>query len=96
MKKIFTLLAIATGFAVMAPADTQARDSRHDHHDRYSSSRSFSHNCRVCSRPVFRERVYVGRDRRGNPIFDWRLASHDHRYNRGPSFPGFPSFMGRR
>lgn len=96
MKKIFTLLAIATSFAVMAPASSQARDRGHDHdHDRYSTSRSFSHSCRVCGRPVFRERVYVGRDRHGHPMFDWRVASHDHSRGRGPSF-GFPGLMGRR
>lgn len=70
MKKILTLLAIVTGFAVMAPADTQARDYRS------SYGRSFSHSCRTCGTGVYRERVIVGRDRYGRPISSWRTVGH--------------------
>ncbi|HEY1050084.1 MAG TPA: hypothetical protein VGE39_10030 [Prosthecobacter sp.] len=81
MKKIFTLLAMATSFAVMAPSASQARD---DHHHRHGpSGRSFWHNCSVCGGPLYRERVYVGRDRHGHPIFDYRTAPHQHVFGRG-------------
>ncbi|MGV3664400.1 MAG: hypothetical protein ACO1TE_29780 [Prosthecobacter sp.] len=99
MKKLFTLLAIVTGFAVMAPADSQARDYR-------SYGRSYWHNCGNCNTPLYRERVVVGRDRYGRPITSWRTVGHNcrpqhrhhhkhhrhhHHHNHGRGGPiGFP------
>lgn len=77
MKKLFTLLAMVTGIAVLTPQDTQARDYRP------SGGRSFWHNCNVCGDPMYREKVYVGRDRFGHPIYDWRTVPHQHQFRRG-------------
>ncbi|MGV3664398.1 MAG: hypothetical protein ACO1TE_29770 [Prosthecobacter sp.] len=82
MKKIITLLAVATGFAVMAPAASQAHDSRSPHSHGSSSSRSFSHSCRTCGTGVYRERAIVGRARDGCAIYGWRTVAHSCR----PSF----------
>lgn len=82
MKKIFTLLTVAAGLVVMAPTASQARDHDHDHRHP-GSSRSFWHNCSVCGAPLYRERVYVGRDRFGHPRYDWRTVPHQHVFRRG-------------
>lgn len=88
MKKIITLLAIVSGFAVMAPAASQAHDSRSPH-SHGSSSRSFSHRCNSCGTGVFRERAVVGRDRHGCAIYGWRTVGHNcrpaHRHDHGHS-----------
>lgn len=102
MKKIITLLAVATGFAVMAPAASQAHDSR-GQHSHGGSSRSFSHNCNTCRTPVYRERAVVGRDRHGCAIYGWRTVAHNCRpaHNHGGrpgahiSLPGVHIDLGR-
>lgn len=95
MKKIITLLAVATGFAVMAPAASQAHDSRSPH-SHGGSSRSFAHSCNSCRTPVYRERAVVGRDRHGCAIYGWRTVAHScrpapsrgHGHSHGGSRPG--------
>lgn len=69
MKTLLAILAVVTGVAVMAPASTQAHESR-------SSSRGGFSSCDRCHIPLRRERVVVGRDRCGRPIFGWRTVSH--------------------
>lgn len=104
MKKLLTLLAIVTGLAVMAPADSQARDHR-------SYGRSYWHNCGACNTPLYRERTVIGRDRFGRPVLGWRTVGHNcrpphrhhqhrhhhhHHHGRGGPigfpFPGFGRF----
>jgi hypothetical protein len=92
MKKLFTLIAVTASLAVFAPASSQAFDCHH-------SSRSFANNCGSCGTAVYRERVIVGHDRHGHPIFGYRIVSHNcrpvghshgHGSNAGPSRgPGF-------
>lgn len=80
MKKIITLLAVAaTSLAALTPSTTQAYDG----HGHGYSSRSFSHNCRSCSGPVYRERVVVGRDRHGCLQYGYRTVSHRCMPSRG-------------
>ncbi|WP_395739886.1 hypothetical protein [Prosthecobacter sp.] len=95
MKKIITLLAIMTGFAVVAPTASEARD----HHDHGGSFTSFSHRCGACGTSVYRQRVIIGRDRHGHLVYGWRTVSHncrpahhhDHGHSSGGRF-GFPGF----
>ncbi|WP_395745522.1 hypothetical protein [Prosthecobacter sp.] len=90
MKKIITLLAITTGFAVMAPTASEARD----HHDHGGFAPSFSHRCSACGTSVYRQQVIVGHDRHGHPVYGWRTVSHScrpahHSHGRHFGSPGF-------
>lgn len=99
MKKLLTLLAATASLAVLAPASSQAFDGHH-------SSRSFANHCGSCGTAVYRERVVIGHDRHGHPIFGHRVLSHHcrpmarshgHGCNTGPSrAPGFHFNFGGR
>lgn len=103
MKKLITLLAVTATFAVLAPVTMQARDS-HGH-----SSRSYSHSCGSCRAPVYRERVFAGYNRCGEPVYSWRTVGHSCRSGHGHghssghgsrgghvSFPGLHLDLGGR
>jgi hypothetical protein len=103
MKTLITLLAVSASLAALAPVNSQAFDG-HNHGS--SGSRCFANNCGSCGTAVYRERVVVGHDRHGCPIFGYRTVSHvcrpvghnhGHGSNAGPSrAPGFRfSFGGR-
>jgi hypothetical protein len=77
MKKLLTLLAVAASFAVFTPSAVQARDSH------CLTSRSHSHNCGSCGSSVYRERVFVGYNRCGEPVYSYRTVGHNCRYSQG-------------
>lgn len=83
--KLITLLAVVAGFAVLTPATSQARD----YHG--SSNRSYSHNCGSCRTPIYRQRVVVGHDRHGCPVYGYRTVSHSCRSSYGHSSHGHSS-----
>ena len=70
MKTLLQLFALATGLTVLTPASAQAGD----HHHGYS--RSVSHQCGSCGSAVYRQRVFAGYNRCGEPMYVWRSASH--------------------
>lgn len=77
MKKIITLLAVATSLAIFTPSASQAYDGRGH------SSRSYSHSCGSCRSPIYRERVVIGRDRHGCLQYGYRTVSHSCRSSHG-------------
>ncbi|WP_395753815.1 hypothetical protein [Prosthecobacter sp.] len=95
MKKIIALLAASASLAAFAPVNVQAFDG-HGHGHGSSSNLSFWNNCRSCGTAMYRERVVVGHDRHGHPIFGYRAVSHQcrpvshhHGHNHGGSMGHF-------